>query len=74
MLPPALDRVADELAQGAYLSLESEAQLAATAPVLYEFVKGTGGSQEERRHMATFIRQLHQVSSASQERRLATTM
>ncbi len=61
VLPPTLERVAEDLANGVYLSLESEDQLAVASPVLYDFIKGTGSSQANCRHLRTFIRQLLEV-------------
>lgn len=61
VLPPTLERAAEDLANGVCMSLESEDQLAVASPVLYDFVKGTGSSQEDRRHLATFVRQLLEV-------------
>ena len=61
VLPPTLERAAEDLANGVCLSLEAEDQLAVASPVLYDFIKGTGSSLADRRHLATFIRQLLEV-------------
>ena len=58
VLPPTREHAAEDLANGVGLSLEAEDQLAVVSPVLYDFIKGKGSSLADRRHLATFIRQV----------------
>lgn len=61
VLPPALYDALEELAQGR-LTIQAEATLATKSPVLHQFVKSVGGLQEQRKHLAKFMRQLFQAS------------
>lgn len=61
VLPPTLYDAAAELKAQRRLTIEAEATLAAKSPVLHQFVKSVGSSQEDRRHLAKFMCQLLQV-------------